>query len=208
MSEDSVRATPLLEATRRVGNIVRAAEDSAREITEDAERRAKARIAEASRAAKNRVEAAEADATDILAEARQEAAALRASAAAETTTQLEGARAEASRLLEDARREAEEVQHIAEVFASSTRDSAAEDARKQVSDARAIASDVLADGHEMHDNLKQLAASLVRNAEVLLRDVTIAHRAMMEQLGDAGIEVPSARPSEDFGDVPEFIPRR
>jgi vacuolar-type H+-ATPase subunit H len=212
VSEEPVRASPLLEASRRVAKIMRAAEDAAQEVTNDAERRADARIAEAARAAQNRVNAAEEEAEEILAEAKAEAARLRESAAAESETLLDGARAETSQLLEDARREANDVQRIAEVFANSTREGAEEAKRKQMADARGVASAVLSDGQEMHDNLRQLADSLVRNAELLLRDVTIAHRAMMNTLAEAGVDVdPDPRGGyrdEDFGDVPEFIPRR
>src|SRR4051812_25658928 len=51
------RARPHIEASRRVAQIMRAAEDAAAELRQEAERRADARIAEASRAAELRVTA-------------------------------------------------------------------------------------------------------------------------------------------------------
>ena len=62
---DPPRARPHLEASRRVAQIMRAAEDAAAELRMEAERRADARIAEASRAAENRVAAAEEEATEL-----------------------------------------------------------------------------------------------------------------------------------------------
>src|SRR4051812_44260627 len=76
------RARPHIEASRRVAQIMRAAEDAATELRQEAERRADARIAEASRAAELRVAAAEEEAADIIGAARQQAAALEESARA------------------------------------------------------------------------------------------------------------------------------
>ena len=61
-------ARPHIEASRRVASIMRAAEDAANEIREEAERRADARIAEAARAADIRVAAAEEEAEELLAD--------------------------------------------------------------------------------------------------------------------------------------------
>jgi vacuolar-type H+-ATPase subunit H len=216
MTEEPERVRPHIEASRRVASIMRAAEDAATDLRDEAERRSDARIAEASRAGENRVRAAEEEAAEILAEAQAAAAALREEAESQSIQTRAEAQLEADRILGEANSEAEEVQRIAEVFATSTRESAEESARKQIGRARDLAGAVLADGTEMHDNLRQLADSLVRNAEVLLHDVTVAHRVMSAKLDEAGVDLGEAAPSgeaaarpraPEFGDVPEFIPR-
>lgn len=202
---------PHREASRRVASILRAAEDAAAGLRDEAERRADARIAEASRAAHNRVTAAEEEAAEILAEAQAAAGALREDAESESIAKRAEAQIAADQLLGDARAEAEEVQRIADVFAQSTRDEAAESARAQVARARELTAEVLAEGTEMHANLRQLSESLKRNAEVLLRDVTLAHRALTAALDEAGVDEAAPAAADplprDFGDVPEFIPR-
>ena len=124
------------------------------------------------------------------------------------------ARAESTRIVTEARTEAEEVQHIAEVFATQTREEAEESSRRQLGRARELAAEVLQDGTDMSQHLHQLADSLRRNAELLLRDVGAAHRALTDKLEEAGVSLgePSPRRARGastpaFDDVPEFIPR-
>jgi len=206
-----------LEASRRVAQIMRAAEEAAAELREDAERRADARIAEAARAAQARVTAAEEEATELLEDARQQAASLRASAEQDAEKLREDARAQAKQVVDDASRSAAETQRIAEVFADETRRQAEEDARRHVGRARELAGEVLADGTEMSHNLRQLAEFLRRNAETILKDVQRAHRAMSTKLDGSGYEddrppaVPDPAPRPRFDDgteIPEFIPSR
>ena len=211
MSEGLDRARPHIEASRRVASIMRAAEDAATELREEAERRSDARISEAARAADIRVQAAEEEAAELLAEARATADAVSEAAEVDAVRLREDARAESARILSEARREAEEVQHIAEVFSTQTREAAEESARKQLGRARDLAASVLRDGTDMSEILGQLSQSLRRNAELILKDVSAAHRVMADKLEEAGLNVPAARAStpgpEEFGDVPEFIPR-
>jgi cell division septum initiation protein DivIVA len=205
-------ARPHVEASRRVAAIMRAAEDAATEIRAEAERRADARIAEAARAADIRVTAAEDEAEEILGEARAEAAAVTEAASADAQRLREDARSESTRIVIEARDEASEVQRIAEVFAAQTREDAETSARKQLGRARELAAEVLQDGTDMSQHLHQLADSLRRNAELLLRDVGAAHHAMTDKLDQAGVDLGepqrSSRPrAAAIGDVPEFIPR-
>ena len=187
---------------------MRAAEDAATELRAEAERRADARIAEAARAYELRVQAAEDEVAELLADARATAAEVAASADADATRLREDAREESTRVLAEARSEAEDVQRIAEVFATQTRESAEESARKQLGRARDLAASVLQDGTEMSKILSQLSGSLRRNAELILKDVSAAHRVMADKLEEAGETVPTTPTSRtDFGDVPEFVPR-
>jgi vacuolar-type H+-ATPase subunit H len=210
MSEGPERARPHVEASRRVAAIMRAAEEAASDLRDQAERRADARIAEAARAADIRVAAAEDEASELLEEAQKEAEAVRAAAEEDAARLREDARAESTRIVTDARDEAAEVQRIAEVFATQTREDAEQSARKQLGRARELAAEVLQDGTDMSQHLDQLADSLRRNAELLLRDVSAAHHAMTDKLEEAGVELGEPRHrsrSPVFDDVPEFIPR-
>ncbi len=118
-------------------------------------------------------------------------------------------------MLAEADERASETQRIAEVYAEQTRAGADEKARAQIDRARALSAEVLQDGTEMSHNLRQLSESLRRNAELILRDVTTAHRSMSERLAASGVEperpAAGARRSRGtgdapFGDVPEFLP--
>jgi vacuolar-type H+-ATPase subunit H len=209
----SRRGRAHVEASRRVAQIMRAAEDAATQLRDEAERRADARIAEASRAAELRVDAAEEEAREILTEARRRAADLEQHAREEAERVRTEAAEEAARVLGDANANAAEVQRIAEVFAKETRDKADQDARRQVVRAKELANEVLADGSEMSHNLRQLSESLRRNAETILVDVQRAHRAMTARLAESGYDLggsssaPSRSAAPDVGDVPEFVPR-
>src|SRR3954471_11362209 len=219
--DPGARPRPHIEASRRVAQIMRAAEDAAAELRDEAERRADARIAEASRAADLRVAAAEDEAAEIIAEAQRQAAVLHQTAESDAERLREEARAQARQIVEEANQQAAEVQRIAEGFAEQTREKAEQDARKQVGRARDLAVEVLGDGTEMSHNLRQLSESLRRNAETILLDVQRAHRAMTAMLDDAGYHFDDdaftpagadasggrGRGSGEIDDVPEFIPR-
>jgi hypothetical protein len=164
------------------------------------------------------VSAAEDEVAELLADAQRQAATLQATAEGDAEQLREQARVEGRRVVEEATREAGEMQRIAEVFAEQTREKAEQDARKQLGRARELAAEVLADGTEMAHNLRQLSESLRHNAETILRDVQRAHRAMTAKLDEAGYDAgelplsPVAADrgdvAPDFGDVPEFVPRR
>lgn len=213
MADDRPAGDALARASRQVASIVKAAEQAAAELLEQTEERADARIAEATRAADNRVAAAEAEAAELLGEARRKASVLHTTAESDAARIREEAKREAAALLEEARREAGEVQHIAEVFATQTRESAEAEAAKQIRRARDLAAEVFGDGTEMSHNLRQLSDSLRRNAEILLNDVTSAHRALTARIAEVEPEAASdvrtagSTPPVFEADVPEFIPR-
>lgn len=206
---------PTKNAAERVAAIVEAAEHAAEDLRTTAEHRANERIAEAQRAADNRVAAAETEAREILAAAREEAAQLRTSAQADAQRTLEEARSErlqleaaAADVRTAAEQEAARIREAAEETASETRRAAQDDARGLVGQARAITRDVLADGSELSDELHQLSDSLRSNAELLLRDVRLAHARLTAQVDQAtGGEGRRDDPGGDF-DIPEFMPRR
>ena len=211
MADERSPGDALASASRQVAQIVKAAEQAAEELMQQTEERADARIAEAARAADNRVAAAESEAAEILGDARRQAEVLHATAESDATRIREEAKREATTIVEDARRQAEEVQRIAEVFATQTRESAEQEAAKQIRRARELAAEVFGDGTEMSHNLRQLSDSLRRNAEILLNDVTAAHRALtarIEQV-DPSDALPSTRAERPAfeADIPEFIPR-
>lgn len=214
-------------ASERVAAIVEAAEAAAEELRIGTEQRARERIAEADRAADLRVEAAEAEARDLLAAARQEAAAVEAAARAAVQSiheEAEAARRAADeyreRTLHEAREEAVRVRAEADAYASQTRQSAKAEAQAIISEAHDVARDVLAEGTELSDNLRQLSDSLRTNADRLLRDVKHAHASLTAGLGQAvpgvapatldtrspSLEAPATGPGLHL-DVPEFIPR-
>ena len=211
MAEERPPGDALARASRQVAQIVKAAEQAAEELLQQTEARADARIAEATRAADNRVAAAESEAAEILGDARRQAQVLHTTAESDAARIREEAKREATSVVEEARRQAEEVQRIAEVFATQTRESAEQDAAKQIRRARDLAAEVFGDGTEMSHNLRQLSDSLRRNAEILLNDVTAAHRALtakIEAVDPSEASRPASVEKPVFeADIPEFIPR-
>jgi hypothetical protein len=91
------------------------------------------------------------------------------------------------------------------------RSKADEDSRALVRDAREAAGDVLREGTELSNNLREMGESLRRNSDRLLRDVKAAHRELTKRLDrTAGPERPARTPApvqEVDLDVPEFAPR-
>jgi cell division septum initiation protein DivIVA len=214
MADERPAGDALASASRQVSKIVKAAEQAAEELLQQTEERADARIAEAARAADNRVAAAEAEAGELVDTARRQAEILHATAESDASRIREDAEREAAAVIEEARRQAEEVQRIAEVFATQTRESAEQEAAKQIKRARDLAAEVFGDGTEMSHNLRQLSDSLRRNAEILLTDVTAAHRALTARIAEVdpdGDQPPAAATKPGRGafepDVPEFMPR-
>lgn len=220
-------ASAIQVASEKVAAIVEAAETAAADLRAQTEQRARERIAEAERAGALRVEAAEAEAADIVASAQAQA-------------QLHIAEAERVRSEADTHKlvafqEADEAAQSArlasEKEADNTRARAREDARLIVREAREAASHVLREGNELSGNLRDLGASLQRNAGRLLGDVKLAHAALTADLDQAApggsggpfvrdarqpADAPASPPAREDRmaladaelDVPEFIPRR
>lgn len=195
---DAVRTSPLpsrtgLErTTRSVAAIVDAAEQAADQMRAAAERRGRERIAEADRAATMRVDAAEAEARDILSEAQRDAAQARSAAQAAVA----GIHAEAQRVREEAEKgrlaaaaegasEATRLRQEAEVDARRLRTETHAEARALLAEAHAATNDVTREGEEITTNLRALAQSLVRNAELLTRDVRDTHAELAGRLSAA-----------------------
>ena len=124
----------------------------------------------------------------------------------------EGDRA-AEHRVKAAEAEALEVLSAAQDEAARVSEAAQNEARDIIAEARAIAREVLRDGTELSGNLRELSDSLRANAELLLRDVRLAHAEMTARLDQAG---PAGAPPMDSAatsalpdlDVPEFHPSR
>jgi len=128
---------------------------------------------------------------------------------------IAAAEAEALEIVAAAQEEAEKVRAAAEETAKKTRDDARVEARQIVGEASGSAREVLRDGTELSGNLRELSDSLRSNAELLLRDVRLAHAEMtarLDQLSPADSEsarLQAAAAALDDGlDVPEFHPGR
>lgn len=222
-------ASAIQVASDKVAAIVEAAETAAADLRAQTELRARERIAEADRAGALRVEAAEAEAAEILATARTQAKALAADA------QRLRSEADAHKLIafQEADEAATTVRQTAEAEGDAVRARAREDARVIVREAHETAQLVLREGNELSNNLRDLGASLQRNAGRLLGDVKLAHAALTADLDQAAPSSGSSagpfvrdarRPSGGAGspspardrvtvgdeqlDVPEFLPRR
>lgn len=216
-------ASEIQVASQKVAAIIEAAETAAADLRAQTEARARDRIAEADRAGALRVEAAETEAAEIVTAARAQAKALVADA------QRLRSEADAHKLVafQDADEAASKTRATAEAEGDAARARAREDARVIVREARDAATQVLREGNELSNNLRDLGASLQRNAGRLLGDVKLAHSALTADLdqaagaggdgirsGAAGPFVRDARPTArepvdaDELDVPEFIPRR
>jgi len=119
----------------------------------------------------------------------------------------EGDRAAQNRI-EAAEAEALEILANAQVEADKILAGAREEAKQLVDEASGSAREVLRDGTELSGNLRELSDSLRTNAELLLRDVRLAHAEMTARLDQASpAESTAAPPGVDL-DVPEFHPGR
>jgi pimeloyl-ACP methyl ester carboxylesterase len=179
-------------ASRQVARIVEAAEKAAEAMRRGAERRADDRIAEADRAADLRVQAAEDEAADLLAEARDRAAdtveeARKAVAHIHETAERVRGEADAHHREVAARAEAEArlVLQEAEEHSRDVRTSARDEARTILNDAHATAREVVREGEELTGNMRELAGSLVRNAEKLMRDIHSVNGELVARLDAA-----------------------
>jgi vacuolar-type H+-ATPase subunit H len=216
----------------QVAAILRAAEESAEQIRQEAETRLRARIAEADRAAENRVKAAEDEAAEIIRGARGDAENIRKDAVARAQSEADRVRMEADELKENATSEALAIVARAQENADETLTDAHERAREMLSDARLIAGEVQADGQLLASQVRELGDSMRSNADRLLRDVQAVHSTFLAQVdkldpsrsalgpgptrtnsrsstprgGTSATSTPTRAPGEDL-EVPEFIPR-
>jgi vacuolar-type H+-ATPase subunit H len=123
---------------------------------------------------------------------------------------VEAAESEAFEILANAQEQADKIVREAQARADEIRDSARQDARDIVGEASTTARGVLRDGTELSGHLRELSESLRANAELLLRDVRMAHSEMNARLdqvvpdGSAGDRAAAI----DALDVPEFHPGR
>ena len=114
---------------------------------------------------------------------------------------VQAAEAEALEVMAAAQEEAERIIEEAKV-----------EARRIVAEANDVSRDVLRDGTEISGNLRDLSTSLRSNAELLLRDIRLAHAELTARLDQAA--PPELRPSRRDDpatgelDVPEFHPGR
>ena len=150
---------------------------------------------------------------DILAAAEDAAERLRTEAETRMRARIaEGDRAAVNRI-EAAETEALEVLAAAQEQADRMIEDARRQAREIVDEAHGISRGVLRDGTEISNNLRDLSTSLRSNAELLLRDIRLAHAEMTARLDQAapadarrGTRM-SDDPLDDL-DVPEFHPGR
>src|ERR687896_2163236 len=146
----------------------------------------------------NQVAVASARVAEIVAEAERAAA-----------NRVEAAENEAFEILANAQEQADRIVREAQTRADEIRDAARQDAREIVGEASATAREVLRDGTELSGHLRELSDSLRSNAELLLRDVRVAHDEMsarVEQIvpdADAGARERGSAITSDLY-VPEF----
>ena len=148
---------------------------------------------------------------EILAAAEQAAEDLRQQAERRMRERIaEGDRAAANRI-EAAEAEALEILAGAQEQVDKILDEARAEARQLVAEASGSTREVLRDGTELSGNLRELSDSLRTNAELLLRDVRLAHAEMTARLDQVSpaADRPAPRTVEvDELDVPEFHPGR
>jgi len=201
--------TETVVLSARLQSIVDAAQRSAEELRLHTEQRAVERIAEADRAGEYRVQAAEEEAAELVAEAHAQAAQL----AAEAVNAVDSIHAEAHAKLREANEALEQAHRDAEQRAKETIERARNDARELVRAAELATGDVIDDGTELSDQLRELSNSLRSNAERLLRDIRLAHGSMTARLDQASPDREAfsrsrGRSAADSGDAPAPARRR
>lgn len=157
-------------------------------------------LAAAEQAAEDLRIAAEQRMRERIAEADRAAANRVQAAEAEALEVLAAAQEQADLMLSEARRQAAEIT-----------DEARSQARAVVDEAGAASREVLRDGTEISGHLRELSGSLRSNAELLLRDIRLAHAEMtarLDQAAPADTRRPGSGPGVDDLDVPEFHPGR
>ena len=144
---------------------------------------------------------------DILVAAEQSADRIRQDAERRMRERIaEGERAATNRI-EAAEAEALEILANAQMEADKIITAARDEARAIVDEASGSAREVLRDGTELSGNLRELSDSLRTNAELLLRDVRLAHAEMTARLDQASPADTRTPPPLGLDlDVPEFHP--
>lgn len=168
-------------------------------------------VAQASARVADIVAAAERAADELYAQAEKRMRERIAEGDRAAHNRVEAAESEAFEILANAQEQADKIVKEAQARADEIRDAARQDAREIVGEASAAARGVLRDGTDLSGILRELSDSLRANAELLLRDVRMAHSEMNARLDQV---VPDAsapdRPSTIVSDldVPEFHPGR
>ena len=119
---------------------------------------------------------------------------------------VQAAEAEALEILAAAQEQADKMLTEAKQQAQEITEDARRQAREVVNEAGAASREVLRDGTELSGHLRELSGSLRTNAELLLRDIRLAHAEMTARLDQARAGRHAARPGVDDLDVPEFHP--
>lgn len=167
-------------------------------------------VAQASARVADIVAAAERAADELYAQAEKRMRERIAEGDRAAQNRVEAAEAEALEILANAQEQADRVVREAQARADEIRDTARHDAREIVGEASSSAREVLRDGTELSGHLRELSDSLRTNAELLLRDVRLAHSEMNARLDqvvpDASTPPRASVPAEL--DVPEFHPGR
>jgi hypothetical protein len=151
------------------------------------------------------IAAAERAADELYAQAEQRMRERIAEGDRAADNRVQAAEAEALEILANAQQAADQVVREAQTRAEEVRDAARKDAREIVAEASAVARDVLRDGTDLSGHLRELSDSLRANAELLLRDVRLAHAEMTARLDQV---VPGGGGGDVDLDVPEFHPGR
>ena len=168
-------------------------------------------VAQASARVADIVAAAERAADELYAQAEKRMRERIAEGDRAAQNRVEAAEGEAFEILANAQEQADRIVREAQARGDEIRDAARRDAREIVGEASAAARGVLRDGTELSGHLRELSESLRANAELLLRDVRVAHGEMNARLDQV---VPDASAPERPGtittglDVPEFHPGR
>ncbi|HEV3000374.1 MAG TPA: hypothetical protein VGW75_06510 [Solirubrobacteraceae bacterium] len=163
-------------------------------------------VAQASARVADIVAAAERAADELYAQAERRMRERIAEGERAAENRVQAAESEALEILASAQENADRIVREAQARADELRDAARRDAREIVGEASASAREVLRDGTELSGHLRELSDSLRANAELLLRDVRMAHAEMNARLDQVA---PPGRP-DALGDldVPEFHPGR
>jgi cell division septum initiation protein DivIVA len=164
-------------------------------------------VAQASARVAEIVAAAERAAEDLYAQAEKRMRERIAEGDRAAQNRVEAAENEALEILANAQEQADRIVREAQASADEIRDGARRDAREIVGEASATAREVLRDGTELSGHLRELSDSLRANAELLLRDIRVAHAEMNARL-DQVVPDASAPSSAARLDVPEFHPGR
>ena len=167
-------------------------------------------VAQASARVADIVAAAERAADELYAQAEKRMRERIAEGDRAAENRVQAAEAEALEILANAQEAADKVVREAQTRAEEIRDAARKDSREIVAEASSAAREVVRDGGELSGHLRELSDSLRANAELLLRDVRLAHAEMtarLDQVMPEGTSSGDATLATDL-DVPEFHPGR